>query len=403
MTEHPTSPRLAADHLGVLPADVTSVQRVLEHHRYLLVGHRLAARAAEFGARVLGSAGEHPVAAPWWVSDELGLDAGVVVGDVVLGFDAGTLADAAMAVACEPLSPASWTITVLAARPPAELRAVLDRIVERPPEAEHPLQGRIIDVGARGGPPMPGTGSLRLAPREHPPEVDTAELPPPALAAIDDVLGTFARAELLDELGLGGPRTVIVTGPDGSGKQQLLAALAARAVDAGVTVLVPSMAAFMGEVDALYALADVLAPALVTVDHLDKLANAPAPIPARARIEGMAGMIRRASAVDSRVVTVGAVTFEAGASPDEFDEVDLVVRLDPPGPERRRATIGRLTAGLPNLTPEGVADAVGERPEREIRELVRRAVLRHGRDVTLDELRALARGGPTGPASGLYL
>jgi hypothetical protein len=236
--------------------------------------------------------------------------------------------------------------------------------------------------------------------REHRGEV---VLPPAVWREVDEnVRGLFKRTGILERMDLGTNRGLLLVGGPGTGKTALCRVIAAE-LAGDVTIVLCSARVAQGWLPALYGEIAHLSPAVVILEDLDLIVGD--------REEGFTnkgalaeflnvldGLMTQHRGVATVATTNDPRTIDAAAKRSaRFDRIVFV----PPPNARARARI--LNVYLRNL----VSDAKRRKPTwsnaigliaseaqgatgADLRELVRRGVLRHGEQLTASQLLALA-------------
>ena len=405
-TDSPTQ-EFAARVLGVDASEVVAVGTPLSALPFLLAAHALAhdlpecAPTASASTRHEGGATYLP---PLDGTERL------IPFDGLFALPAGSAADVPFVVRCTSPGMGDRIIEVLCRREDRDkASAYLTFLREDGAAARNPYRGLVCEV-------RPDRSQLRTAIRIEPvtlPDVarDQLVLPDDVWRAVDEnVHQMFAAASLLKGAELGARRGLLIAGPPGVGKSALCR-IVAREVSGKATVLLADMSVARHDLEDLYKEAARAAPALVVLEELDGIAG-------DRRGGGMSTELSQFLAATDGIATPDEVivTLATTNAPETLDAAalraarfDRIVRLSLPDLDGRDLTLRRY---LRSIVAEGavdtraVATVTTGASGSELRELVRLAVLRHGRNVTTEVLRALATETASWrrpPSSGSYL
>lgn len=373
----------------------------LTHTQSVSVGAAVADLVAAHAA-VLG-----PVAdgeAPTWERIDLDGDHVSVPTSAAAFFPAGTAspADVVVQLVRNEFEPEPASLRVLA-RPedhPAA-RALADDVLATARRDKGFFRGRVLHAGAR----LP----LELEPTSlGPGGREDLVLPAAVWAEVDaNVAALTSRAEVLRELGLGTNRGILLAGPPGVGKSAL-SRVVAREMAGDFTVIIVDAAAASSVLRQVYRETADLGPSVVVLEDVDLYLGDRR---AGARGTALADLL---AVLDGTEPYTDVLTIASTNDPQALDAAvtrsarfDSVVHLEPPD----RASCARIlqrylrgadeqvgTAEVAAALPAGVTGA-------DLREVVRRAVLAHGRDLTTARLlQVLAEGRwQPAPLTGTYL
>lgn len=388
-------------HLGQ-PQTSLVVERVdLSHSRAISVGAALADLVGRHDA-VLGPAQESR--APTWARIDLDGEQLSVPSSAAAVFPAGTAApvDVVVQLAQNLYGPTPATLRVVTR--PADhdgARTVADALLAAARTDHAVYRGRVLHASSRQ--------HLHLQPTTLAPGTrEDLVLPQQVWADVDaSITAMTTRAPLMRELGLGTSRGVLLAGPPGVGKSALSRAVARELTGAFTVLLVDSTAASTALRDVYRETAD-LGPSVVILEDVDLYlgdrktgARGPALADFLAVLDG--------TEPHTDVLTIASTNDPAAldAAATRSARFDTVIHLEAPDRGACAAILDRYlgvltdgvdTAAVAEALPQGVTGA-------DLREVVRRAVLEHGRDLTTDRLRAVVAGGRWRPAAltGSYL
>lgn len=190
----------------------------------------------------------------------------------------------------------------------------------------------------------------------------------------EDVLRLFANAEVLLDLGLGLDRGVLLHGPSGTGKTDLMRVVMHELRDQ-VTVLLPDNSVARGNLSGLYSLAAQLRPTLVVLDDIDLIIGSG---------RSSSTLVDFLSSVDGAVNShEGIITLAATNRLQVIDEAarrsarfDRHIELPrPPAAGRARILTRYLGRFAGHVDVQRVAGATAGATGADLREVVRQAVL----------------------------
>lgn len=380
------------------------VERVdLTHTQSVSVGAALADLVAAHGA-VLGPVQDGE--APTWTRVDFDGEHLSVPTAAAASFPAGTAGPADLVVQLvehdfEP-EPASLRVV---ARPAdhAAARDLADALLATARREKAFFRGRVLHAGSR----LP----LQLEPTALAPGGrDDLVLPAAVWAELDaNVAALTTRAPLMREAGLGTNRGVLLAGPPGVGKSAL-SRVVARELAGAFTVVIVDAAAATSVLRQVYRETVDLGPCVVVLEDVDLYLG---DRKAGARGTALADFLAVLDGTEpyTDVLTIASTNDPAAldAAATRSARFDSVIRLDPPDPAACARILDRYLSGVvePGVVdttavaaalPAGVSGA-------DLREVVRRAVLTAGRELTTEGLRRVVAEGRWRPAplSGSYL
>jgi transitional endoplasmic reticulum ATPase len=380
------------------------VERVdLTHTQAVSVGAALADLVDAHGA-TLG-----PVAdgeAPTWTRLDLDGEHLSVPTSAAASFPAGTAgpADLVVQIVEHDFEPEPASLRVVA-RPAdhAAARDLADALLATARHEKAFFRGRVLHAGSR----LP----LELEPTTLAPGGrDDLVLPPEVWAELDaNVAALTTRAALLRQAGLGTNRGVLLAGPPGVGKSAL-SRVVARELAGAFTVILVDASAATSVLRQVYRETVDLGPCVVVLEDVDLYLG---DRKAGARGTALADFLAVLDGTEpyTDVLTIASTNDPAAldAAATRSARFDSVIHLDPPD---RAACARILDRYLTGLVEPGVVDTAAVAAAlppgvsgADLREVVRRAVLTSGRDLTTEGLRRVADEGRWRPAplSGNYL
>ncbi|NIZ89476.1 ATP-binding protein [Kineococcus rubinsiae] len=389
-------------HLG-RPHTSLVVERVdLTHTQSVSVGAALADLVAAHAA-VLGPVVDDE--APTWHRIDLDGEHVSVPTSAAAFFPAGTAAAADVVVQLveHDYEPEPASLRVLS-RPEDHraARALTDEVLATARRDKGFYRGRVLHADAR----LP----LRLQPTSlGPGGRDDLVLPPHVWAEIDaNVAALTTRAPLLRDLGLGTNRGVLLAGPPGVGKSAL-SRVVARELAGAFTVIIVDAAAASSVLRQVYRETSDLGPCVVVLEDVDLYLG---DRKAGARGTALADLL---AVLDGTEVYTDVLTIASTNDPSALDAAatrsarfDAVLPLEAPDRSACARILDRYlgdaagdavdTAVVAAHLPAGVSGA-------DLREVVRRAVLSHGRDLTTQRLLDVVADGRWQPSAltGNYL
>lgn len=374
------------------------------------VRERLGPFTAPLVARVLAEdmrahppsdlAGLESDESPRW--DRLQLDDTVetVPTSLVAAFVPGTLSAAPLVVTIDARWADKELIVHARAADVEAAEGYLQDVVARARGPRNYFKGRCLHIRAVRSSfdvvPVPVPGESR----------DGVIVPAAVWADLDlNVAGLFRRRDLMQRLGLGTNRGLLLHGPPGTGKSALCRVLAAE-LAGDVTVVFCDARSIADAIEAVYEELTRLSPALVVLEDLDLVIG-------RRRHGNDLGLHGFLAALDGAMSRhQGVVTVATTNDPRVLDDAavraarfDRTVELPLPDGAQRRAILRRYLGPLAAAVEvAAIADGTDGASGADLRELVRRSVLADGDAVTTATLERFAGDGTWAPApAGLYV
>ncbi|NNH24173.1 ATP-binding protein [Pseudokineococcus marinus] len=400
-------------HLGQPHTSLVLERVALTHTRSVSVGAVVADLLAAHPSAVLGPVEDGE--APTWTRIDLDGDHVSVPTSAAVAFPAGTAADVDVVVQLSrsEFDPDPASLRVLA-RPAdhAAARALVDEVLATARRDKGFFRGRVLHAGAR----LP----LELQPTSlGPGGREDLVLPAAVWAEVDAATSALTtRADVLREMGLGTNRGVLLAGPPGVGKSAL-SRVVAREMAGAFTVVVVDAAAASSVLRQVYRETADLGPCVVVLEDVDLYLG-----DRRAGARGTA-LADFLAVLDGTEVYTDVLTLASTNDPAALDAAvtrsarfDSTITLAPPD---RAASARILDRYLGRLPAADAGDDGEQRPRvdtaavaaalpagatgADLREVVRRAVLDHGRDLTTERLLRVVADGrwKAEPLTGTYL
>ncbi|SDQ34783.1 ATP-binding protein [Quadrisphaera sp. DSM 44207] len=376
----------------------------LTNTRAVSVGAALADLVAVHGA-ALGPVRDDE--APTWGRIDLGDEHLSVPTSAAAFFPAGTAAGADVVVQLleHDFEPEPASLRVLT-RPAdhAAAREVADALLATARRDKGFFRGRVLHASARLPLELEPT-TLAEGSRED------LVLPEAVWAEVDvNVAALTSRAPVMRDLGLGTNRGILLAGPPGVGKSAL-SRVVARELAGAFTVIIVDAAAATTVLRQVYRETADLGPCVVVLEDVDLYLGDRR---AGARGTALADLLAVLDGTEpyTDVLTIASTNDPAAldAAVTRSARFDAVVHLAPPDRAACARILHRYLGGASGPTagvdvtavaavlPAGITGA-------DLREVVRRAVLAHGRELTTERLQRVVAEGrwQPGPLTGSYL
>ncbi len=281
----------------------------------------------------------------------------------------------------------------------SQARSALSALIERARTTDNFYRGKTLQVVADKGigltPVKPS--SVKRSTLEH-----TAKV----WAEIDANVGGLARhGAFLAEAGLGASRGILIVGPPGVGKTALCRVIAGE-LPPETTILIVDATTTARGLGRIYEALERLAPAAVFLDDIDLLAgdrrtDSAGPM-LREFLTHLDGFTPAAAVITVATTNVTATIDPALMRPGRFDSV---IEVGLPTAAAREQILARYLRALGRFDLGRVAAACAGASGADLREIVRRAVLERGRELTESDLLDVVRTGRWKPAplTGQYL
>ena len=376
--------------LGRFGSDVVCESRWLNPLGHVTAGLALGSLIDQFDP-LIGPADDE---APTWGSVEIGDERHTPPSMLAAFFAAGQLAPVPVVVRLCDSSHYSDSCRIQVYAAPADrahAAAVLDAIMNDADGAKNLFRGRALAATAGNG--------LAIEPAELP-VVTRADVvvPDDVWAEIDlNIASVTVHRELMERLGLGVRRGILLAGPPGVGKT-VISQVIARELLGDFTVIIVDARAGQSALTGVYKEARSLGPTVIIIEDIDLI------VTSRHNGYGPAGVLSEfLAAMDAHpmapLLTLASTndTKSLDAAAIRSARFDSIIELGHPGREaasRILATYLRDVPGGGAVDVDYVATHFGpDVSGADIREVVRRTVLSCGGTVTTTELATTVKAG----------
>ena len=383
-------------------SDVVCESSWLNTIGHVTVGLALAALIDEFDPPI-GPADDE---SPTWASIEIGDERLTYPAQLAASFAPGQLAPVAVVVRiCDPTTYGSNCRIQVYSAPTDRAHAadVLESILANADGAKRLYRGRALVASAMNGLTIEPTELADLT-------RDDVVVPSDVWAEIDlNVASVTLHRELMEKLGLGVRRGILLAGPPGVGKSALSQVLARELVGAFTVIFVDARAG-QHALSGVYREAHSLGPTLIIIEDIDLIVSN------RNNGYGAAGVLSEfLAAMDAHPMaplltlasTNDTATLDAAAIRSaRFDSIIELGHPDRKAAARILQTYLREVPGADEVDVDYVATHFGpDVSGADIREVVRRTVLSCGGAVTTTDLVTVVKGGRFKPQlpDGNYL
>jgi len=377
--------------LGRYDSEVVCEVRVLSSIGHVTVGLALAAMIDKFDPPVGPGAEDEP---PTWGSVEIGDERLAPPSTLAAFFDAGQLAPVPVVVRICGSSIYADACRILVYTAPADrahAAQVLDAIMDDASGAISLFRGRVLSASEDQG--------LTLEPVDLPAvSRSSVVVPAEVWAEIDlNIASVTVHRQLMERLGLGVRRGILLAGPPGVGKT-VISQVIARELLGEFTVIMVDARAGQAALTGVYKEARSFGPTLIVIEDIDLIVEsrrnrygAPSVLSEFLAVmdaHPMAPLLTIASTNDVRALDAAAI---------RTARFDSIVEIGYPNREAAARILSRYLEGVPGtdgIEIHSVAQHFApDMSGADIREVVRRTVLAGSGAVTTGELIATVKSG----------
>ena len=381
--------QFAIHHLGIDGLEIASTKSTGPATSLLLLGNLLRLEMQRHAGRVVvGSPGDG--LPPTWTQLDIGADEKLVVpGRLVAFFPADTLAPVPV---CVTIDDRHWQreFSILSSTAhKAEAERLLADLQRRLKSVENPLRGRVLEARVDDG--CVRIGASRALANERADLI----LPAAVWREVDVFLASATdRRELLRSLGLGTNRGLLIAGPPGVGKTHLVRVIA-TALTGRYTTILADANSVRHQIADIYAESDTFGPTLVVLDDIDLVLGHR---DGSGDNTGLADFLATLDGVRQRedILTIATTNDPKSIDPaaQRSNRFDMVITLPKPDEASRARILERHLAPLAlPLDIAELARVLDGATGADVKEVIRRTVLEHGRSFTQAQLIEIAESG----------
>lgn len=410
-------PSWSAKYLQVPLNEVAAFRRLASALKLPMIGAVLARYMDEFADRIV-VAGVAPEKAPRWALLDTGGDHPTPIpGQMNVYFPADTILPVPCVASIDDYEWGERGIVYYLRRADQSFGEPLAARFEQEARGKNnPLRGLVlnatVDSGRLAMSTVKASGTSRA----------DVVLPKAVWTELDLFLSTTTtRRELLQRLGLGTSRGLLLTGAPGVGKTSVIRALATELTQR-MTIILASSEVVTDYIRELYDDIELLGPTVVVLEDIDLITGrrrgGEVSAPLTEFLNTLDGVRSRQDvltvattndplALDAAAIRPGRIdTVLEIPKPDRSARADMLrlylTRIEERSGEQDPGERRRIVGGV---DVDAVASAVDDVSGADLHEIVRRTVLEFGQDLTTERMLGVARGGRWKPAApvGNYL